>query len=257
MLPLTGLLVKLATKIIPDKQQEQGNQPHLYFVDEHMLRTPPIAVLETKNEIIHMAETAMVNFRIAMKIISTLDYAEIEDFRANEEQLNYLNRELVVYVVKLLQCELGVKDRTYLTKAVRTIADLERIGDYAENIIEYADILKESSASKEGNADTSTTNNGTFSEKALKEVDELTGLIENLFEKVMKAYKDNDRKALADANEIEDKVDDFTAKMGKNHVKRLREGVCTPEVGAQYLSLATSVERIADHLINVVNTIKK
>ena len=73
----------------------------------------------------------------------------------------------------------------------------------------------------------------------------------------MKAYKEYDRKALAEAHAIEDKVDDFTAAMGKNHIQRLSEGVCTPEVGAQYLSLSTSVERIADHLIKVVNTIKK
>ncbi|MCH5159409.1 MAG: hypothetical protein J1F66_00995 [Clostridiales bacterium] len=45
--------------------------------------------------------------------------------------------------------------------------------------------------------------------------------------------------------------------MAKNHIQRLRDGVCTPEVGAQYLSLSTGVERIADHLINVVQTIKK
>ena len=244
VLPLTGLLVKLVTKIIPEqKQKEEDKGPHLYFVDEHLLRTPPIAVLETKNEIVNMAETAMVNFRISMDIISTLDYSELQKFRANEEQLNFLNRELVVFVEKLLQCELGEKDRTYLTKAVRTIADLERIGDYAENIIEFADILKE--------------NDSSFSEQALNEIDELRNLVENLFERVMKAYKDHDRKALAEANAIEDKVDDLTALMGKNHIQRLSDGVCTPEVGAQYLSLSTSVERIADHLINVVQTIKK
>ncbi|MCH5156719.1 MAG: Na/Pi cotransporter family protein [Clostridiales bacterium] len=244
VLPMTGLLVKLVTKIIPEpKQKEEDNKPHLYFVDEHLLRTPPIAVLETKNEIVHMAQIAMENFHIAMNIISTLDYSEVDKFRANEEQLNFLNRELVVFIVKLLQCELGVKDRTYLTRAVRSIADFERIGDYAENIVEFADILKE--------------NNSVFSEKALNEINELRALVDNLFEKVMKGYKEHDRKALSEANDIEDNVDDFTAAMGKHHVKRLREGVCTPEVGAQYLSLSTSVERIADHLINVAQTVKR
>ena len=176
VLPLTGLLVKLVTKIIPEpKGKQEDNKPHLYFVDEHMLRTPPIAVMETKNEITHMAEIAMENFHISLDIISTLDYSELDKFRANELQLNFLNRELVVFVVKLLQCELGAKDKTYLTRAVRSIADLERIGDYAENIIEYADILKE--------------NNSTFSEKALKEVGELREMVDSLFENVMKAYK--------------------------------------------------------------------
>ena len=244
VLPMTNLLVKLVTKIIPEKNDEaKDDRPRLYFVDEHLLRTPPIAVLETKNEILRMTDTARENFRISLDIITTLDYAKLSTFRANEEQLNFVNHELAVFIAKLLQCELSAKDRVYLTRAVRSIGDLERIGDYAENIIEYADILK--------------SNESVFSEHALKEIAELRALIEDLFDKTIQVYKKYDRKAFAEAYEIEDNVDDLTAKMAKNHIKRLREGACTPEVGAQYLSLSTSVERIADHLINVVETIKK
>lgn len=243
-LPFTNLFVKLVTKIIPDaKEKQDDNAPHLYFVDDHLLRTPPIAVLETKNEVINMAKIAMENFTISCNIITTLDYADIDKFRANENQLNYLNKELVTFIVKLLKCELSEKDRIYLTKALRSIADLERIGDYAENIVEYADNLKSSDS--------------TFSEAALKEIAELQAMVGNLFDKVMKAYKDKNYKALAQANDIEDAIDEATIQMSKNHIQRLSEGLCTPEVGAQYLSLSVSVERIADHLINVAQTIKK
>lgn len=243
-LPFTNLFVKLVTKIIPDaKEKQDDNAPHLYYVNDHLLRTPPIAVLETKNEVINMAKIAMENFTISCNVISTLDYSDIEKFKANENQLNYLNKELVTFIVKLLKCELSEKDRVYLTKALRSIADLERIGDYAENIIEYADNLK-SADSK-------------FSEAALHEIADLQAMVGNLFDKVMKAYKDKNYKALAQANDIEDAIDDATIQMSKNHIQRLSEGLCTPEVGAQYLSLSVSVERIADHLINVAQTIKK
>ena len=62
--------------------------------------------------------------------------------------------------------------------------------------------------------------------------------------------------ALEKAFETEEAVDDFTAQMAENHIRRLSKGSCTPEVGAQYLSLSTNVERIADHYINVAKTIK-
>ena len=244
VLPLTTPLVKLVSKIIPDKKDKVDDKaPRLHFVDEHLLRTPPIAVLETKNELVAMAETAMENFRISLGIITTLDYAELDKFRTNEIQLNFLNSELVAFIVQLLRCELGEKDRTYLTKAIKTVVDLERIGDYAENIIEYADNLKEV--------------NSTFSDEALKEIDQLRELVEKLFDKVMKAYTKTDRKALNSATAIEDKVDDLTDAMGKNHIERMSNGTCSAQVGAQYLSLSTSIERIADHLMNVANTIKK
>lgn len=244
VLPLTNLLVKLVTKIIPDKKdKKQKDEPHLYFVDDHMLLTPPIAVQQTKNEIINMAKIAMENFQLSYEIICALDYSQIDKFRANENELNFLNKELGNFIVKLLKSKLGEKDRIYLSTAIRSISDLERIGDYAENIVEYADKLKASDKS--------------FSENAVKEITELKALIERLYEKVTKTYGDLDAVALKEAFAIENTVDNVTNKMAESHIMRLSEGLCTPDVGAQYLSLTSNTERIADHLINVAKTIKE
>lgn len=244
VLPLTNLLVKLVTKIIPDKKdKKQKDEPHLYFVDDHMLLTPPIAVQQTKNEIINMAKIAMENFQLSYEIICALDYSQIDKFRANENELNFLNKELGNFIVKLLKSKLGEKDRIYLSTAIRSISDLERIGDYAENIVEYADKLKASDKS--------------FSENAVKEITELKALIERLYEKVTKTYGDLDAVALKEAFAIENTVDNVTNKMAESHIMRLSEGLCAPDVGAQYLSLTSNTERIADHLINVAKTIKE
>lgn len=244
VLPMTNLLVKLVTKVIPEKKgQKEKGEPHLYFVDYHMLTTPPIAVQQTKNEILNMAKIAVDNFNLSCDIISTLDYARIEEFRENEKELNFINKELGNFIVRLLKSKLAEKDRIYLSTAIRSISDLERIGDYAENIVEFADNLKAS-----GNS---------FSETALKETNELKFLMTKLYENTVKAYKDFDNAAYNSALKIEDAVDKVTGEMEQNHIKRLSEGTCSVEAGAQYLSLATSAERVADHFINVVKTIKQ
>ena len=244
VLPLTNLLVKLVTLIVPEKKSKQptDGQPHLHFVDEHMLRTPPIAVQQTKNEIIAMAETAIVNFDLACGIVCSLNYEKIEQFRNNENQLNFLNKELVKFIVRLLKEDLSEKDRVYLSTAIRSITDLERVGDYAENIVEYADRLKEA--------------NEKFSDEAINEITDLKMLIHKLYGAVMNAYRDCDKKALQEAYAVEETIDEVTGKMAENHIRRLSGGLCTPEVGTQYLSLSTNVERIADHYINVARTIK-
>lgn len=244
VLPLTDLLVRLVTRLVPDKEAEHtgGNEPHLYFVDEHMLRTPPIAVQQTKREILNMAELAIQNFDISIEIICSLNYEKIELFRANENQLDYLDRELVRFIVKLLKEDLNEKDRIYLSTAIRSITDLERVGDYAENIVEYADKLKEK--------------NENFSAAAIQDITELKELIHSLYDKVISAYTDCSRDSLKAAYEVEESVDRLTDQMAENHILRLSGGLCTPEVGTQYLSLSANVERIADHYINVANTIR-
>lgn len=246
VLPLTDLLVKAVTGLIPDDPErlpEDKIAPKLHYIDDYMLKTPPVAVQQAKNEIVNMAEIAMQNFSLSCRIICTLDFSEIEQFRANEEELNFLNREIVHFLVKLSGAQLSERDTTYISTAFHAVTDLERVGDYAENIVEYADKLKAAGEC--------------FSEDAVSEIGAVCELVEELFANVMTAYIGNDRDALDRAYETEDEVDTVTSKMADNHIQRLSEGVCTADVGAQYLSLSSDAERVADHFINVGRAIRE
>ena len=243
ILPFTDELVTLVERIMPDKKVEDADAPRLHYLDENMLRTPVIAVGQLKQEVLHMADIAIDNFYRSLKMISTLDFAEREAFEKNENELNFLNAELARFIVALSGQKVSVKDTAYLNTTLRTVADLERIGDYAENIVEYADNLV-----KGGDA---------LSEEAVGEVATLRDMIRELFDHAKRAYAEVSRKALEKADEVEDQIDLFTEKMAENHVRRMTEGSCTPNAGAQYLELSSDAERVADHLINVAKTIKK
>ena len=244
ILPLTDALVKLVCRIIPDDAKpEEKYKSRFYFIDRNMLKTPPIAVLQTKNEIVNMAALAMRNFNLSLDMVSSLDLGRLEEFKRTESTLDWLNNEIVAFVVNLSgRRGLGEKDHIYLSGTYRTVRDIERIGDYAENITEYAQYLKEAGSS--------------FSEKALGEIRELRSLLGELYEYALKAYNDEDFSALGKANIVEEEIDDFTKKMEDNHIARLTEKVCSPAVGAQYLSLSSNAERVGDHLINVAKTIR-
>ena len=244
ILPLNDFLVSLVCKAIPDsKEVETVGGFRLKYVDDNMLRTPPLAVAQTKREIIRMADLAMDNFDRAINIITTLDFKEYDEFNQTEEELNFINRALVDFVVKLSnKTALSEHDHIYLSTTFRSIRDLERVGDYAENIVEYARDLSETGSS--------------FSPDARNEIYRLKKMIEDLFSNVMGAYTDEDMGKMAQANVIEEQIDDFTKMMEDNHVARMNAGVCTPSVGVHYLELSSDTERIADHLINVAKSIR-
>ena len=243
MLPLTGALVGIVTKLIPEKAVSRDAEFSLRYVDENMLRTPPVAVSQVKREILRMADIALENVDRALDMAVQLDFSGKNQFERDERQLNFINRELVSFVVNLSgKSGLGEKDKTYLSGTYRSIRDLERIGDYAENIVEYATALVDSSQQ--------------FSDDAKYEISQLKALLHQLYAKAMDAYRNESLASLAEANVIEEEIDDYTKRMEEGHITRMEKGICTPSVGAQYLELSSNAERIADHMINIAKSIK-
>ena len=244
-LPLTELIVRLAQTIVPDTSAvgAEENECRTYYISEQLFLTPPIAVQQTKNEIIRMADLALANFNISLDIARTLDFSTRETFERNERELNFLNRELAKYIARLFGEQLSADDRGYLSHALHTISDLERVGDYSVNIVEYAEKLV-----AEGQH---------FSSDAQTEIKVLQGLIEKLYGQVMRAYvMGDDGEALRNAKASEAAVDIMTVDMAQGHVQRMADGRCTPEVGAHYLALVNDAERVSDHFYNLAKTVK-
>lgn len=242
ILPLTGRLVKFVSRLIPEKEVARDDSPRLYYVNEQLLSTPVIALAQIKKEIINMAEIAFKNFNVALNMFKGISIEGIEEFRKNEDELNFLNKELVNMLSRISGAMLNDQDSYFMSHCFHVINDLERVGDYAENIVEYTEELSSMG--------------GSVSMEAKNEIDSLKSEVDKLYKKVMEAYLYDNIDIVIEAKDIEEGIDDYTAEMAANHIRRVREGICTPDVGAYYLSLISDSERVADHFYNVAKSIK-
>lgn len=242
--PFTNLMVKASEKIMPEKKKPvDENEPHLYFLEERLLRTPPVAVAQLKNEVENMAEIAKTNFDKCMDAVMVGKVSDvIDEIAKNEKCLNFLNREITKYLVKLSQVDLSEDDKLLISTSYHTVSDIERIGDYAENISEYAEKMEADKL--------------TFSPKAISEIQTLKATITNLYDEVMKTYKEVTLDYIDKVNEYEESVDRQKEEMGEHHIERMNKGECTPEVGAIYLSLSSNAERVADHMTNIAYAVR-
>lgn len=244
LLPFTKCLVFLATKLVKDKKGASATgENRLQYLDPLILETPMVAVGQVKSEIIHMAGLAFKNYERAVNTLVESEDDVVEEFNKTEEEINFLNREISSYLVKIIASDINTQDKKTLSTYYRVISDIERIGDYAENLMEYGDRMREE--------------NLQFSDDAKKEIMQVFEDSRALYLDVMYTFETRSLDRMPAIIEIEDRVDGAKERMGNAHIDRLNQGLCTPVTGAMYLSTANNMERIADHMVNVANSVAR
>ena len=137
LLPFAQLLVKLAHTLPPG--HDAADAPlRLQFPDERMLNPPAIAVAQVTKEVERMAAIARNNFGLAMEVFFKPNRETMQQIKQNEQVLNFLNHSITSYLVKIHAMELLEEDNRMIGSMFHVVNDLERIGDHAENILEYS-----------------------------------------------------------------------------------------------------------------------
>lgn len=243
LLPFIKGLVYLAKKIIPDKKSAQEEKHKLTFIDNRFLATPPIAVQSTKKEIIKMSAIARENIDLAMEMLLTPSLDRKELLKDNEDALNFLNKSITEYLTKLMGKEISSAEEKMLGTYYHVVVDIERVGDYAENIMEYTEKLLNESTS--------------FSEEAVKELGDVKEKIDKLFEISIKVFDKLDASLLTEVDVIEESVDKASVELEGKHIERLKGGKCNAQLGSIYLQTVSNLERVGDHITNVAFSIKQ
>ena len=242
LLPFIKYLVNLACLIVPEKKNASGIPDDYEVLDKRLLKTPAIAVGQARKEILHMGGEAYQNYKRALNMLLTGDMSEKEKFAQTEKHINDYNSYISSFLVKLSLEDLAETDEKKVSSFYHVTSDIERIGDYAENIVEYAEKMLENKAQ--------------FSDHAKAEIREMDGHISKLYRYVESAFSEIDLKYTADIEREEQATDDMCGRMQDAHLRRMTEGSCSAEAGAVYLQLAINMERIGDHMHNIANSVK-
>ncbi|MBQ3046872.1 MAG: Na/Pi cotransporter family protein [Clostridia bacterium] len=243
LLPLAGYVVKLACVIIPDKKTvEDEDKFKFHYIDSRMLETPAIATSNLKKEIIRMSKFSIDNMNYSVEMLLSGSEEKVELMKENEDILNHLNKNITAFLTKLMSKDLSEQDDKKIGSYYHVVSDLERVGDYAENIMEYAMRLKEEDVK--------------MSEDARGELNQVREMINNLYEKVIKAFDDRDLSILDEIEEIEESIDNISVELEHRHIERVKAGSCNAQLGSVFLQTVSNLERVGDHITNVANSLK-
>lgn len=243
LLPFTKILVKMANKIIPERKEDNFDEYKFAFIDNRLLETPAIAVDSVKKELVRMGSFANQNVNLAVEMLLDGNKDNTEKIRANEDVINHLNKSITAFLTKLMSKDLSDEDDKKAGSYYHVVSDIERVGDYAENIMEYSQRLRNDEMS--------------FSQEARAELSNLLLKVSLLYEKAFESFNFRNVSVLLDVESIEEEIDEVCLELENRHIDRVKEGVCTAELGSIYLQTVSNLERVADHITNVAFSIKK
>ena len=235
LLPFVKQLVKYACVIIKDKNTS-GESLTLKFVDDRLLSTPPVALMQVKKEIEYMLGIVEENIRLSFAAISDASTKHSEAIQNNEEIINFTNRALTQFLIKL-SANVEESDEKTIGAYFHVLNDLERIGDNAENFHEIGvEMLKKKLV---------------FSTEAKEEITQMRENVFKMFDLSKDAFENLNKEDLHELTALEDQTDNAKRQLTANHFARLAEGACSSELSPYYSSIVSGLERVADHLVNV------
>ncbi len=242
LFPFGDLLVKVAKKILPDTQTQKAMDADQWFeglmASKHHLGVSTIAISQIHEEIQDMLAMAATNVAESFKAMEQGPGEDgIREIADREEEIDLSNVRLSKKISKVLVLDQTPRDIDALNKMYTILGNIERIGDHAMNLAEYAQTIQEKNL-----------NFSDYAKNEFKVMDESCALGMEL---LRKAAAGDSSFTLKQIQEIEQKIDDITDNFRQNQIDRMREGHCNVESSILYSEMLTDYERIGDHMLNI------
>lgn len=240
LLPFGKGLEKLACLTIRDDVQPaevEEERKELQLLDSRFLEKPAFAMEQSVHVANKMAEESKRTLFTAMDLLWNYTEDGAKKVGELENLVDQYEDELGTYLVKLSRQNLSVHDSHTLSIVLHCIGDFERISDHAINIMEAAQEMHDKKL--------------IFSPKAEEELKVFSRAVQDIVEKAYAVFRDQDEKLAQKVEPLEAVVDELNQEVKKRHIRRLREGKCTIELGFILSDITTSFERVADHCSNI------
>lgn len=237
LIPFTNVLVKMSTSIVKDEKQATILHPELHTLDEKLYISPAVAVNEATKAVAAMGNASMNNFERGCAQLFQYDEAVVKKINMEEESIDQFADEADRFLIGLSKVVETEADDRQVDMLMQSVPNFERVGDYATNLVELAERLKNEGVE--------------FSESAKKELAIITGAVREILSITIKAFGEDDIEAAKRIEPLEEVIDDMVMILRDRHTKRLKNGTCTISSGLVFMETLTYLERASDQCSSI------
>ena len=236
LLPFIPLLAKICERVIPISS---GNVKYQYL-EPHLLDTPSIALTQTTYALRRMLNKAWKMIDCAFNLYNRNDEKNqtiARQLEKREADIDERQKNITEYLSKLMSKNLTGKEAAQIPLLLHCTNDVERIGDHTEIITAIINNMQQDELK--------------FSKEAEKEYDLLhdkLAEVANLSAQMLTCYSnEQQQKSLKLHDELYNMLNSYE----QEHIARVNNGDCRPQVGILYLELLEEFRKIARHIFNI------
>lgn len=244
LLPFGNQLAKLATIIMPIRPAELKQAAYdipLTFIDANNIGSVPIAISSLRKEALAMLKLAQTNLQESLHALWGESYS-IEDINKREKRIDFINYEITNYMTKVSTLHMNMQDSTTCNALYKCFADIERIGDHAINIIQYAHQDEQKLTS---------------SEHIKEELMQLEELLNKSFELLYTNEMNSQDACYEKVERIEERIDELSEEFRERQIRRLMDKKVIAKDCVIYSEIMTDVERVSDHMMNIIQECRR
>lgn len=238
LLPFAKGLERLAYLTLPVLEEEKQVQDDTFnILDGRFLNRPGFAIEQCYSLVRQMAEMTKDGFLEALSVLDDYSEEKAQDVFDREHRVDIYNDKISAYLTKLSGRDLTYQDSMKVTSLLHCLTDFERISDHSINVVRNAKQVVENELS--------------FSKKAKEEMRVYAEAVTDILERTTRAFVEGNEALARTVEPLEEVIDEIHKEVKKNHLKRLRKGKCTIELGLTLSDLTMNYERVADHCSNI------
>ena len=247
MIWLTGLYVKIVTRLIPAKPEEEENESHLTFITTGLLSTSELSILQARKEIQLYGERAQRMFGLVRDLFHEEDDKEFTSkFSRIQKYENISDRmevEIANYLTKVSAGRLSDESKHQVQMKLRVISEIESVADSCYNLARTLQRRKQ---------------------QPEKFTDEINGNIELMFNLIESGLQNMcnvlgmehiDNAYVNTAQNIENEINNYRNQLKLQNVIAVNEGYYDYPTATTYMDTIVECEKMGDYIVNVVEAV--
>ena len=247
MIWLTGVYVKIVTKLVPSKPTEEEGESHLKFITAGMLSTSELSILQARKEIQLYGERTQRMFGLVRDLFHETDdkeftskYSRIQKY---ENISDRMEMEIAEYLTKVSAGRLSDESKHQVQMKLRVISEIESVADSCYNL---ARTLQRRFQQPEK-----------FPEDIDGNIELMFNLIESGLQNMCNVLCEEhiDQSYVNSAQNIENEINNYRNQLKLQNVIAVNEGYYNYPVATTYMDTIVECEKMGDYIVNVVEAV--